>query len=43
MPLRVSIFVGLCACVVFVQCEELQLTVGKVGRKTFFLLEGSEN
>ncbi|CAG7716023.1 unnamed protein product [Allacma fusca] len=42
MQLQTQILVGLCACVAFVQCQE-QVTVGKVGTKTFILLEGTEN
>ncbi|CAG7784999.1 unnamed protein product, partial [Allacma fusca] len=41
MQLQTQIIVGLCACVAFVQCQE-QVTVGKVGTKTFILLEDSE-
>ncbi|CAG7717267.1 unnamed protein product [Allacma fusca] len=36
------IFLGLCAFAAFVQCQQ-QVTVGKVGSKTFILLEGSKN
>ncbi|CAG7721446.1 unnamed protein product [Allacma fusca] len=42
MQFQTRIFFGLCACVAFVQCQQ-QVTVGKVGGKTFILLEGSKN